>query len=155
MKSACLLLLAAAAAWSQPALPTYPNQYEGDWVARDFTFHTGETLAELRLHYISIGHPARDAAGHVTNAVLILHGTGGSGSPFLRDIFGGELFGPGQPLDAASHFIILPDGDRPREIQQALRRLCTRDSRTTIMRTWCAPSTGCCTTGCRWTTCGW
>jgi len=110
MARATWLFLVTVAAWSQPTLPTYPNQAEGDWVARDFRFHSGETLAELRLHYITIGWPSRDAAGHVTNAVLILHGTGGSGSGFLRDIFGGQLFGPGQPLDASSHFLILPDG---------------------------------------------
>ncbi len=85
------------------------QQTEGDWVARDFTFESGEHLAELRLHYITIGTPARDAAGHVTNAVLIMHGTGGTGSAFLGAGFGGELFGAGQPLDTAKYFIILPD----------------------------------------------
>src|SRR5579859_7788843 len=75
----CLLLLAAAA-WPQPpAAPTYSDQTEGDWIARDFAFHTGDKLAELRLHYLTIGKPVHDAAGRVTNAVLILHGTGGTG----------------------------------------------------------------------------
>jgi homoserine O-acetyltransferase len=110
MMRVCWLLLAAVGGWAQPAAPTYPNQVEGDWLARDFAFHSGERLAELRLHYITIGSPARDAAGHVTNAVLISHGTGGNGRAFLRANFGGELFGPGQPLDAANHFLILPDG---------------------------------------------
>jgi homoserine O-acetyltransferase/O-succinyltransferase len=92
-----------------PAVLTFPDQVEGDWVARDFTFHGGEKLAELRMHYITVGKPTRDAAGHVNNAVLIMHGTGGSGRPFLAATFGGELFGAGQPLDAATHYIILPD----------------------------------------------
>jgi homoserine O-acetyltransferase len=82
---------------------------EGDWIARDFTFHTGEKLAELRLHYITLGTPARDAAGRVKNAVLIMHGTGGTGRPFLGPNFGGELFGKDQPLDASRYYIILPD----------------------------------------------
>jgi homoserine O-acetyltransferase/O-succinyltransferase len=104
------LLLAPAAALAQPATPTYPNQVAGDFVVRNFQFHSGATLDELRLHYITIGKPTRDAGGHVNNAVLILHGTGGSGEPFLRGNFGGELFGPGEPLDADTHFLILPDG---------------------------------------------
>jgi len=62
------------------------------------------------MHYVSIGKPARDRAGHVTNAVLILHGTGGTGAAFLRPNFAGELFGPGQPLDASKYFLVLPDG---------------------------------------------
>ena len=82
---------------------------EGDWTIHDFAFQSGEKLAELRLHYITLGKPARDGAGHVRNAVLIMHGTGGSGRVFLGANFGGELFGEGQPLDAATHYIILPD----------------------------------------------
>jgi homoserine O-acetyltransferase len=102
-------LLAPLTVYAQTATPAYPNQVAGDFVIRNFNFHSGETLDELRLHYITIGKPARDASGHVNNAVLILHGTGGTGEPFLRANFGGELFEPGQPLDAASHFLILPD----------------------------------------------
>src|SRR5580698_7291345 len=98
-------LLLALTCWAQTP-PPYPKQIEADWVARDFAFKSSERLAELRLHYITIGSPARDAAGHVTNAVLIMHGTTGSGSPFLGARFGGELFGTGQPLDAAKYFII-------------------------------------------------
>lgn len=104
----CWLLLAAAA-WAKPAALKYPGQAEGDWIARDFTFHTGDQLPELRLHYLTIGKPARDAAGHVTNAVLILHGTGGTGHAFLSENFSEELFKSGQLLDAASHYLILPD----------------------------------------------
>jgi homoserine O-acetyltransferase/O-succinyltransferase len=104
------LLLVPVGVAAQPPAASYPSQVAGDFVVRNFQFHSGATLDELRLHYITIGKPARDATGHVNNAVLILHGTGGSGEPFLRASFGGELFGPGQPLDAASHFLILPDG---------------------------------------------
>jgi homoserine O-acetyltransferase len=110
MMRVCWLLLTALAVWAQPGTPTYPNQIEGDWLARDFVFHTGESLPELRMHYLTIGQPALDSTGHVRNAVLILHGTGGSGSGFLRENFGGQLFGPGKPLDAARHYLILPDG---------------------------------------------
>jgi homoserine O-acetyltransferase len=83
---------------------------EGDYVAENFRFTSGETLPELRLHYTVIGKPHRDAQGPVDNAVLILHGTGGSGHSFLTDRFEGVLFGKGQLLDASRYFIILPDG---------------------------------------------
>jgi homoserine O-acetyltransferase/O-succinyltransferase len=87
-----------------------PATVEGDFVAKNFKFQSGETLPELRLHYTTLGKPAPDAQGRVTNAVLILHGTGGSGRQFLQPIFSGELFGPGQLLDATHYYIILPDG---------------------------------------------
>jgi homoserine O-acetyltransferase len=83
---------------------------EGDYVAKNFVFRSGETLPELRLHYTTLGTPARDAQGRVTNAVLILHGTGGTGRGFLQPIYAGELFGPGQLLDTNKYYIILPDG---------------------------------------------
>ena len=82
---------------------------EGDFIVRDFRFKSGETLPELRLHYTTLGKPARDAQGRTTNAVLILHGTGGSGRGFLGPDFAGVLFGPGQLLDASRYYIILPD----------------------------------------------
>jgi homoserine O-acetyltransferase len=81
---------------------SYPAPVEGDWTVHDFHFHTGETLPDLRLHYTTVGAPSGQP-------VLILHGTNGTGNNFLRPDFAGELFGPGQPLDAATHFIILPD----------------------------------------------
>src|ERR1051326_1525171 len=90
--------------WAQNSL----QPAEGDWTARDFTFKSGEKLAELRLHYLTLGTPAR-AGGHVRNAVLIMHGTGGNGRGFLSENFGGVLFGKGQPLDASKYYIILPD----------------------------------------------
>src|SRR5262249_28339918 len=87
----------------------YPKPHEGDAVLRDFKFRSGESLAELRLHYHVVGRPQRDAAGVVRNAVLIMHGTGGAGKNLLRAEFAGELFGAGQPLDATKFFIVLPD----------------------------------------------
>ena len=87
----------------------YPDPVEADWIARDFRFTTGEILPELRLHYAAIGKPVRDANGVVRNAVLIMHGTTGSGKGFLSEQFGGHLFGPGQLLDATKYYIILPD----------------------------------------------
>jgi len=87
-----------------------PKPAEGDFVTHSFRFRSGETLPELKLHYAAYGKPARDAAGHVTNAVMILHGTTGSGQAFTGSQFAGVLFGPGQLLDASRYFIILPDG---------------------------------------------
>jgi homoserine O-acetyltransferase/O-succinyltransferase len=104
-----LLLLPSAFYWAQQGASRYPQQIEGDWSMPNFTFKSGETLPQLRLHYITLGSPARDVAGHVTNAVLVLHGTGGTGRGFLVDEFGRELFGKGEPLDASRYYIILPD----------------------------------------------
>jgi len=87
-----------------------PATAEGDFVVKNFQFRSGESLPELRLHYTTLGKPARDAQGRVSNAVLILHGTGGTGHQFLSPIFAGELFGPGQLLDATRSYIVLPDG---------------------------------------------
>src|SRR5260370_20881971 len=87
-----------------------PATTEGDFVVKNFKFRARDALQELHLHYATLGKPARNAEGRVTNAVLILHGTGGSGGQFLQPIFAGELFGPGQLLDAQRYFIILPDG---------------------------------------------
>ncbi len=88
----------------------YPAPIEGDFVVKDFAFRSGEKLPELRIHYRTVGTPRRDAGGVVRNAVFITHGTTGSGAQFIRPEFAGELFGPGQPLDAAKYFIVLPDG---------------------------------------------
>lgn len=89
--------------------PPFPPA-EGDYVAHDFKFQSGEQLPELRLHYRTWGKPTRDAKGAVNNAVLLLHGTGGTGGQFLAPQFANELFGPGQPLDIAHYYIISPDG---------------------------------------------
>ena len=80
----------------------YPSPKEGNWIVRDFRFHTGEVLPELRLNYTTVGEPSGEP-------VLILHGTTGSGIGMLNPAFGGELFGPGQPLDASKYYVILPD----------------------------------------------
>jgi homoserine O-acetyltransferase len=88
----------------------YAALTEGDYTIRDFKFSSGESLPELRLHYRTIGQAIKDATGKTTNAVLIMHGTTGSGAQFIRPEFGGELFGKDQPLDATKFFIVLPDG---------------------------------------------
>ena len=102
--------LLSAACWAQPQnQPLFPNK-EGDWIAHDFQFKSGEKMAELRLHYTTLGAPTRDAAGHVNNAVIVMHGTTGSGHPFAANPgFAGELFGKGQPLDIEKYYLILPD----------------------------------------------
>jgi homoserine O-acetyltransferase/O-succinyltransferase len=101
-----LSLLAATSAWSAD----YPSPTESDFTIRDFKFASGETLPELRLHYRTLGKPEKDAQGKTTNAVLIMHGTTGSGAQFIRPEFAGELFGKDQPFDATKFFIVLPDG---------------------------------------------
>jgi homoserine O-acetyltransferase/O-succinyltransferase len=88
----------------------YPAPTESDFTIRDFKFASGETLPELRLHYRTLGKPEKDSEGKTTNAVLIMHGTTGSGAQFIRPEFAGELFGKDQPLDATKYFIVLPDG---------------------------------------------
>ena len=100
-------LLFATFAFAQPA--AFPAPVEADFIARDFTFGSGERMAEVKIHYRTIGTPRKDADGVVRNGVLILHGTGGTGSGFLGASYGGRLFGKGQPLDAGKYFIILPD----------------------------------------------
>jgi len=106
LKLAVFLLVLA------PALnaATFPEPKPGDFVMKDFRFSSGDTLPELRIHYRTLGTPQRDASGQVTNAVLILHGTTGSGDNFLGNSFAGVLFVPGGLLDAQKYFIILPDG---------------------------------------------
>jgi homoserine O-acetyltransferase/O-succinyltransferase len=88
----------------------YPAPTEGDFTIRDFKFASGETIPEVRIHYRTLGKIEKDAQGKTTNAVLIMHGTTGSGGQFIRPEFAGELFGKDQPLDATKFFIILPDG---------------------------------------------
>ncbi len=102
IRVAVALLGALLAASPAGMAAEVPPAREADYVARDFRFHTGETLAEVKLHYTTIGAPGGEP-------VLILHGTAGSGTGLLAPGFAGELFGPGQPLDAAKYFVILPD----------------------------------------------
>ncbi len=102
---ASTLLLSPARAASPAAPPR-----EGDFELRDFQFRSGESMPALRVHYLTLGRPARDARGAITNGVLILHGTGGSGRQFLSPQFANELYGAGQPLDTTRYYVILPDG---------------------------------------------
>jgi len=106
--SPLIALLSVIAAVATAA--EYPQPAQGDFTLRNFQFTTGDVLPQLRIHYRTIGEPRRDEHGMVRNAILILHGTGGSGAQFIRPEFAGELFGPGQPLDATKYFLILPDG---------------------------------------------
>jgi homoserine O-acetyltransferase len=103
MKCSRLALSVVFAMNSLTALAAdYPTPKQGDWIARDFKFHSGETMPELRLHYTAVGEPTGQP-------VLVLHGSGGSAANLLTPAFAGELFGPGQPLDAAKYYLILPD----------------------------------------------
>jgi len=114
-------LLLASAAYSQTmsmpaANPPAPQAQPTKWPTTDgivnlpnFRFGTGETLPQLKLHYLTLGTPHRNTAGHVDNAILLLHGTGGDAHSLLNPIFSNVLFGPGQPLDITKYFLILPD----------------------------------------------
>ena len=95
----CVVILLSASA---ARAAEYPAPKEGDWIVRDFRFHTGEVLPELRMHYTTVGAPSGEP-------VLVLHGTTGAAATLLTEAFAGELFGPGPPLDARRYFIILPD----------------------------------------------
>ncbi len=85
------------------------QQEEGVFLIRDFAFASGETLPELCMHYLTLGKPKRNAAGAIGNAVLLLHNTTGSAKDWQSPELGGELFGPGQPLDANEYYIVMPD----------------------------------------------
>ena len=104
-----LMLLSITLVCSLTFAANDPAPNESDFVLRDFKFTSGETLPELRIHYRTLGKPSKGPDGLTPNAVLIMHGTTGSGAQFIRPEFAGELFGPGQPLDASKYFIILPD----------------------------------------------
>jgi homoserine O-acetyltransferase len=122
MRITCLLIALAwligpiGAGYAQAPAPVsrQPSDYaaqlkEGDAILSDFRFASGERLPQLRIHYATLGTPRRDAGGMIVNAVMVLHGTGGSGRQFLAPQFAGELYGPGQPLDVRRYYIILPD----------------------------------------------
>src|SRR5690349_17651904 len=103
MKWSCAALAAASALISVAAMAAdYPAPKQGDWTLNDFTFHTGETMPELKMHYTTVGEPSGQP-------VLVLHGTGGSAASMLTPAFAGELFGAGQPLDASKYYLIIPD----------------------------------------------
>ncbi|GKQ52338.1 homoserine O-acetyltransferase [Bradyrhizobium sp. Ce-3] len=100
----CAALVAALVSMSVPAMAAdYPAPQDGEWIAKDFKFHSGEVMPELRLHYTTVGAPTGQP-------VLVLHGSGGSAASMLTPTFAGQLFGPGQPLDATKYYIIIPDG---------------------------------------------
>lgn len=107
MKQLAALVLALSACAQSPA--PWPVK-QGDAILRDFQFTGGGSLPEIKIHYRTLGSPHRDEQGHVTNAVLLLHGTGGTGGQFLAPVFSDELFGPGQPLDISKMYVIMPDG---------------------------------------------
>jgi homoserine O-acetyltransferase/O-succinyltransferase len=104
-----VLLLALWLQASAPPQGPAPQMTEGDFLIKDFKFNSGETLPELRIHYRTLGTPRKDAQGIVRNAVLIMHGTGGTGAQFTGRGFAGELFFPGQPLDVTKYYIVMPD----------------------------------------------
>jgi homoserine O-acetyltransferase len=104
------VILPAALVACIASAANYPTPIESDFAIRDFKFQSSETLPELRLHYRTLGTPQKDAQGKTTNAVLIMHGTTGSGAQFIRPEFAGELFGKDRPLDATKFYIVLPDG---------------------------------------------
>ena len=87
----------------------WPNYQEGDFVITDYVFRTAETLPELKLHYRTLGTARRNTAGKIINGVLLLQGNTGTGANWLRSSLADELFAPGEPLDAAEYFIIMPD----------------------------------------------
>ncbi len=105
LTAAVLLLWAAAPGLAQ----SYPAPVERDFIVKNYTFQSGETLPELKLHYRTIGQPRKDADGVVRNGILILHGTGGTGAQFVGEGFASRLYGKGQLYDAERYFIILPD----------------------------------------------
>ena len=102
LRHAVISALVYLIAFGVAAAADYPAPKEGDWVARDFRFHNGDVIPELHLHYTTVGVPTGEP-------VLVLHGTTQSGTAMLAPFFAGELFGPGQPLDASKYYIILPD----------------------------------------------
>jgi homoserine O-acetyltransferase/O-succinyltransferase len=104
------VLTRSAGAADPPAPGAFPLQREGDFIVKNFKFQTGEAPGELPLHYTTVGSPHRDARGGIDNAVLLLHGTTGTGKNFLSASLGGQLFGAGQPLDANRFYVIMPDG---------------------------------------------
>jgi homoserine O-acetyltransferase len=104
MKNFTAISALALALFSSAAMAAdYPAPKQGEWIARDFKFHTGEVMPEVKLHYMTIGEPTG-------TPVVVLHGSGGSANSMLTPAFAGELFGAGQPLDATKYYIVIPDG---------------------------------------------
>jgi homoserine O-acetyltransferase len=108
MRGAFAAVLLAATGSLAQILPVEPEP--GEAVLKDFRFASGETLPALKVHYVTVGRRLDDGRGRTANAVLVLHGTGGSSAQFLGPAFAGVLFGPGQPLDASRFYLVIPDG---------------------------------------------
>ena len=106
---AIVALLLGTVSAAAAAETKWPNYQEADFVIKDYVFKSGESLPEVKIHYRSLGTPKRDAAGNVVNAVLLLQGNTGTSANWLRPSLADELFGAGQPLDAAQYFVIMPD----------------------------------------------
>jgi homoserine O-acetyltransferase len=119
----------------------WPTQ-DGNYVIKNFHFGSGESIPELKLHYLTLGKPHRDAAGHTDNVVLLLHGTGGDAHSLLNPVFSDVLFGPGQPLDITKFYIILPDDIGHGESSKPSDG-CACISLSTTTTTWLPPSTPC------------
>lgn len=123
--SRAIVFVAAAMLAAPASAAEFAGKKEGDWIVRDFKFQSGETLPEVRVHYTTLGAPTGEP-------VLVLHGTTGSGEGMLSPAFGGELFGPGQPLDAAKYYVILPDAighGKTSKPSDGLRQFDGRDER--------------------------
>lgn len=110
MRTLLTPLIAAFALFATPALAEAWPSKDGDFVLKDFTFTSGEKMAAVNIHYTTLGTPHKNAKGEIDNAIMVLHGTGGSGKQFLSPQFADELYGPGQPFDMTRYYIILPDG---------------------------------------------
>src|SRR5687767_3257862 len=110
LTAALALVLSIGVATSAFSQTSWPNQREADFILHNFRFASGETLAELRIHYLTLGTPKKNAAGDTVNAVLLLHGTSGSSASWLQPTLANELFGKGQPFDASQYFVVIPDG---------------------------------------------
>jgi homoserine O-acetyltransferase/O-succinyltransferase len=105
----CLVLIVLLSGTVSRAQTSHWLTQDGNYVIKNFHFGSGESLPELKLHYLTLGKPHRDGAGHTDNVVLLLHGTGGDANSLLNPVFSDVLFGPGQPLDIAKFYIVLPD----------------------------------------------
>src|SRR5882724_5360383 len=105
-----LLVLLVVCAINVNGQAKYPAPVEGDYKVTNFEFESKEVLSEMNLHYFTMGTPQKDEKGQTTNAVIVMHGTTGTGQQFINDRFAGNLFGPGQLLDATKYYIIMPDG---------------------------------------------
>ncbi len=149
-----ILLSVAAPAFAAEVSTNWPNYAEGDYIIKDYKFVSGETLPEVKLHYRTLGTQKKNAAGEIVNGVLLLQGNTGTGANWLRPTLADELFKPGQPLDAAQYFIIMPDA-LGRGGSSSRRTGSRPSSRITAITTWSMRRTGWSPTGSRWRICVW